>query len=333
MPLWYQHPPLLLALLLLVVGFVLLSRGADVLVDGAVALARRFSLSPALIGVTVVAFGTSLPELVVSLGANLKAVWAGESGVDGPAAIALANIIDSNIFNIGIILGVIVLIKPLAVPPNTFRTDYPFLVLSLLLVVLASLPNADGQMVIVRWQGLVMLAALIWFLIMAVRKGRITAEEATVPDSAAIGTARSWFLVMTGIVLLSLGGELCLVGAVGLARGLGMGERVIGLTVVAFGTSLPELVTGVQAARRGEAGIAIGNIIGSCLFNVLGVIALVAVIVPVPVHPGNLQWDYWWLGGLTLLLLPLMWTGRVLVRWEGGVLLVVSLLYMGLLLI
>ncbi len=333
MPAWYQHPSLLLAVLLLVAGLALLKQGADVLLDGAIALARRYSLSPALIGVTVVAFGTSLPELVVSLGANIKAVGTGATGADGLAAIALANIVGSNIFNIGIILGLIVLIRPLTVPPSTFRTDYPFLVLSLLLLVLASLPTGDGQMVIRRWQGMVLLATLIIFLIMAIRSGRIDALSEGVVDRPVLTAPRSWCVVALGVVLLSAGGELCLSGAVGLARNLGMAERVIGLTVVAFGTSLPELMTGIQAARRGEPGVAIGNIIGSCLFNVLGVIALVAIIVPVPVHPANLAWDYWWMGGLVLLLFPLMWTERALVRWEGGVLLALSLLYMGWLLV
>ncbi len=331
MPTWYTAPPWWLAIIFVVVGFYALIKGADILVIGGVQVAKRFDLSPAVIGATVVAFGTSLPELVVSLGSNIKALQLGQTGADGPAAIALGNVIGSNIFNIGAILGITALVRPLAVPRSTFRLDFPLMLLAFTMLIVFSIIGEGAA--IGRGEGLILFCGLIGFTVLAIRTGQVDVQEVVEHDRPVDNVWAGLGLVIAGAALLCVAGDVSLSGALAISRAVGMSERVIGLTVMALGTSLPELATSIQAVRRGHGEMALGNVVGSNIFNVFCIVGIAAMVIPIPVNAGNLGWDYWWMGGFALLLLPLLITQRALVRWEGALLLVALLSYIGLLLV
>ncbi|TVR43386.1 MAG: sodium:calcium antiporter [Planctomycetota bacterium] len=330
MPDWYSQPPTLLALIFLALGFFALIKGADIMVGAAVAIARRTGLSTAVIGATVVAFGTSLPELVVSITSMLQA-----ERMDHPATadIALSNVVGSNIFNIGLILGLSALWRPLPVPPSSIRLDYPLMLLASFALILMSIPWDGGPAVISRWQGMVLCAGLLAFIFLSLRQGRVDADEIAEVEMRGLGLPAAAGLVLLGILLMTLGGEVALTGAVQLATVAGLSERVIGLTVIALGTSLPELATSIQAARRGETAIAVANIIGSNLFNILCIVGVASLVIPMPVSSGTLSWDYWWMMGFILVLLPLMLRGRIIRRGEGILLLSGLVVYIATLLI
>ncbi|ARA94824.1 sodium:calcium antiporter [Rhodothermaceae bacterium RA] len=306
---------MLLPTLFLLGGFALLYVGAEALVRGGAALALRLGLSPLVVGLTVVAFGTSSPELVVSLKAAL----------DGTSGLALGNVVGSNVANIALILGTSALIRPVAIQSQLIRLDVPIVIgSSLLLVGLL----ADG--VLGRGEGALLTAGIVAYVGFSIRQARrespvVQAEfagEIARPDGSAW---RDGAMVVIGLGLLVLGGQVFVSGAVDLARLLGVSDAVIGLTIVAVGTSLPELATSVVAAFRDEGDIAVGNVIGSNIFNVLGIIGPVAVVAPVQAG-GVAAVDLWAMVGVAVLLLPLMRTGFRLVRWEGALLL---LLYAG----
>jgi len=305
-----NSPPMLIPFLSMFAGLLLLTGGAEGLVRGAASLARRLGLSPLVIGLTVVAFGTSMPELVVSIGAALQ----------GNAAVALGNVVGSNIANIGLILGASALIAVLRVQAQVIRFDMPILgAVSLLLVALL----ADGQLG--RVDGILLTAGLFTYIVYSIRWARAEPEPAVqeefgeaLPSKHALGV--DLVLLGVGLALLVGGARLLVDGAVALAMQLHVSEVVIGLTVVAVGTSLPELATSTVAAWRGEGDIAVGNAVGSCIFNVLGILGLTVLV-----HPLNAAGlsvvDGAVMVGFTLFLLPLMRSGFVLSRLEGGVLL------------
>lgn len=252
-------------ILLLAAGFILLVKGADWFVDGASAIAERLKIPPLIIGLTVVAMGTSAPEAAISISAALK----------GSADITIGNILGSNILNILIILGLSAAIAPLKVERSTVRRDLPFLLgVSLLLLV----QGWDGTVALV--DGLVLVVLFTAYLICLLVKAR----GQTGQDSAQAGRRSPWQIPLTAVGLAAdvLGSDLAVDAACAIARLMGMSERFIGLTIVALGTSLPELFTSVTAARKGNADIAIGNVVGSNLFNILLVVGLSALIVPVP---------------------------------------------------
>lgn len=327
MPVWFEHPHLALALVFVAAGFWVLSKGADALVAGAVKLAQRLSLSPAMIGATVVAFGTSLPEVVVSLTANLKALRLGPGPEsDGLAAIAIGNVVGSNIFNIGFILGLAVVIRPLTVPQVTLRQDYPWMMASLVALIVLSLP-VGGPALISRWEGALLLAGVVAFTIQSARAGKVDVAEVEKLEHAPGGLGKAIGLVALGLAMLVVGGKLCLNGAVALAESIGISQRVISVTIIAAGTSLPELATSIQAARRGHHDIAVGNVIGSNLFNVFCILGLCSLVNPLPVNHGSLAWDYWWMLGVNLLLLPMMYRHGRMGRWSGAILVAVQVVY------
>lgn len=333
MPAWYSQPHPVLALVFVVIGFATLIKGADLLVMGAVALARRWDLSAAVIGATIVAFGTSLPELVVTLGSGIKAIQAGQGGdPDGPAAIAIGNIVGSNIFNIGAILGIAALVRALPVPPSTLRLDYPLMMLALLMLVAFSQPWGGGAAVIGRGEGAILVLGLIAFTVIAVRTGKIDPDE--IPVAPDHGIAASIGLIGLGVVLLALGGEISLTGGIAIARSFDLSDRVIGVTVMAIGTSLPELATSIQAVRRGHTDIAVSNVVGSNIFNVFCIGGVTAMILPLPIATGSLDWDYWWMLGFGVVLLPLLINGEVrrVTRLEGALLLTGLVVYVTLVL-
>lgn len=316
-----------LATVLLIAGITLLAWGADVLVRGAVTLAKAARVSTAVIGLTIVAMGTSLPELTVSVAAALR----------GTPDIALGNVIGSNIFNIGIVLGVTALVQPIRVHGGAVRLEWPFMfVASFQLLLLAR----DGH--IDRLEGEFFLVALALFTAYAVHVGRqaVNLEEASnladevrrkTPPAPLGSLGGAAVLVTVGIVLLIVGGEIMLRGAVALAHAAGMTDRVIGLTVVAMGTSAPELATSVMAARRGQSELALANVIGSNIFNVLGILGVTAVLTPMAVAAELIRSDLWWMLGLSLALLPMMRTRAVVSRLEGLVLVVAYGTYLTLL--
>lgn len=334
MPTWYSEPHIALAVVFVVVGFYVLIRGADFLVEGGVSIAKRHGMQPAVIGATIVAFGTSLPELVVTLGSCLKAWQLGQMGdPDGPAAIAVGNIVGSNIFNIGAILGITAMIRVIPVPRSTFRLDYPLMFVAMTLMILFSLPIGDEPPTIGRIEGLILVLGLIGFTGMAMRMGKIDTSEVEELSEHAHSSAAAFGFIGIGIMMLALGGEVALTGAIKIANSLGMSERVIGLTIMAIGTSLPELATTVAAARRGHTEIAIGNVVGSNIFNVLCIAGISSVIVPLPIAAATLEWDYFWMMGFTLILLPMLITGKRVGKGEGLLLLVALITYVSLLVI
>lgn len=322
----------MLIALALLVGLVLLVFGGDVLVRGATGLARAARVSDAVIGLTVVAAGTSMPEMVVSL----------TSALEGAPDVAVGNVVGSNIYNIAFILGLSAMIRPLSVQWNTIRLEWPVMFLAAVALTLLTrdgmLDRAEGA-----FFALAMVAFTAWMVWMArrdtERKERAQLEEAAAEAASAPpalqggrSTLASIGLTLLGLLLLVAGARAFVWGAVELARVVGLSERVIGLTIVAIGTSLPELFTSLVAAWRGNSDIAIGNIVGSNIFNVLGILGLCAIIVPLPVHPGIIASDNLWMVGISLALLPVMLPKRTLGRVGAVVLLGLCVVYTALLL-
>lgn len=264
--------------LFIALGFFLLIRGASWLVEGASALARRLGASDLLIGLTVISMGTSAPELLV----NLAAAWNKSSDL------ALANIVGSSIANVLLILGASALVAPLAVAPSTVFKEIPFCLLATVVVgILANDALIDGQAssVITRSDGLVLLGFFAVFLYyLASLRGASEHNTANAHSSTPSVTVMSPALsVVVGLAALIAGGESTVRGATNLARELGVGERVIGLTIISVGTSLPELITSIVAAKKGKVDISIGNVIGSNIFNLFWILGISATVMPLPV--------------------------------------------------
>ncbi|MBO5209730.1 MAG: calcium/sodium antiporter [Lachnospiraceae bacterium] len=269
---------ILVQVLLLVLGFVMLVKGADWFVEGASKLAEKFGIPQLVIGLTIVAMGTSLPETAVSVSAAIK----------GSAEITIGNVVGSNILNILLILGISAVISPLMVQKSTIKYEIPMVVA--VSVVLAVLGLSDG--IVGRLDGLILLLGLVLYLLYLLqmaKKGQAVIEE---EEKSGVDESLWKLLVMIvgGGVLIVWGSNITVDAATELARIFGMSERLIGLTIVAFGTSLPELVTSVTAAIKGKADIAVGNIVGSNIYNILFVVGVSAVITPV-VYQGDFLVD------------------------------------------
>jgi len=310
-----------LTYLLFIIGFVLLIKGADFLVDGASAIARQFEISDLVIGLTVVAFGTSTPELFVNIIASAK----------GNTDIAIGNVLGSNIANVFFILGVSSLIYPLSVTKGTVWKEIP---LSLLAAIVLGFMANDHLIdnsnfsSLTRIDGLIFLCFFTIFLYYSYSIAReIEGMEQLVPVEQQTLT-KSLFWVCAGLIGLTLGGKLIVDGAIVMAKKLGMSESLIGLTVVAVGTSLPELATSAVAAYRRNVEIAVGNIVGSNIFNVFFVLGMSSIIKPLPFQTRN-NLDIGVVILSSLLLFLFMFTGkkRSLDRWEGAVFLVLYAAY------
>ncbi len=296
--------------IILTAGFILLVKGADWFVDGASEIAAKLRIPQIIIGLTIVAMGTSAPEAAVSISAALK----------DSAEITIGNIVGSNILNILIILGLSAVIAPLTVNPGTVRRDLPFLAaVSLLLPI-------QGQDGVIRLSdGLLLLALFAAYLIYLL----LQAKRQPAQDSAKGKKLPLWktlLLAAGGLAAIVAGSSLTVDSACAIARLLGMSERFIGLTIIALGTSLPELFTSVTAARKGNADIAIGNIVGSNIFNILFVIGLSALITPVP-FAAAFRFDSIVAVAAALLLLVCCISAQKLQRWQGLVMLCGYLLY------
>jgi cation:H+ antiporter len=304
-----------MTLVYLVLGLVFLVAGGELLVRGAVQLAQKFRISPLLIGLTLVGFGTSTPELVTSL----QAAFAGSPGI------AVGNVVGSNIANILLILGVSALIFPVAVAKDTFRRDGLVLAIATLLCLGAIL---IGRLEV--WLGLVFVAALAGYILFAFRQERqanaaqaaSTGEApADAPKVSAILIALDALFVVGGLVLTIFGARFLVTGAIDLARMANISETIIGLTIVAVGTSLPELVTSVMAALRKHSDIAFGNIVGSNIYNILGILGVTAIVKPIDVPPQIAGFDVWIMIGATVLLFLAAMSRWRIARAEGGVML------------
>lgn len=307
----------------LIAGLALLVFGGEALVRGASALALLARVPAAVVGLTIVAAGTSAPELVVSLQAALQ----------GNPGIAVGNVVGSNIFNAAAILGLAALLRPLCIRGNTVRLEWPVMMLA---AVQFHLLARDGTLDRLEGSFLVLAMAAFTAYTVWVGRGSVAAVEQRefeeqlgplqpVPGRRSTGAAwaRQAATVLVGIALLGGGSTLLVGGAVGLAEALGVPEVIVGLTVVAAGTSLPELVTSVVAALRGQDDIAVANVVGSNVFNVLGIAGCTALVHPVPVPAVIIEEQDWWMIGVSLLLFPLMRSGMRIGRLEGALLLAV----------
>ena len=291
---------ILLQFLLLALGFVMLGKGADWFVEGAAALATRFGIPQLVVGLTIVAMGTSAPEAAVSIAAAMK----------GSADITIGNIVGSNILNILIILGMAAAITPLAVARSTVRVEMPFMIA---ITVLLFVQGRDGSISLT--DGLVLAAAFLvylFYLYKMAMKNNVDDEL----QEAGLPVGRCLVGAVGGLALIILGSNVTVGAATEIAKYAGLSERFIGLTIVALGTSLPELFTSVAAARRGNADIAIGNIVGSNIFNILFVVGLSAMIIDIPFAAAFNFDTCVAIGAAVLLWLCVLRTQR-LARWGG----------------
>lgn len=310
---------MIMAVIFIVVGLLLLIWGADKMVDGAVSIAAQFGVSQLVIGMTIVAIGTSAPEIFVALMAATK----------GLAAMAIGNSIGSNIANVGLVLGLTAVVAPLNVSERVFQKELPVLFLVMLLVAVLFV---DGYLR--QFDGFVLLLALVGFLAwLLFHGGKAPVENSPFQPQFSLTVAIAWTVV--GSIGLLLGAHLLVSGAVGIAQMLGLSDLVIGLTIVAIGTSLPEVAASMMAAMKGKADLAVGNVIGSNVFNLLAVLLMPALFAPGPLEQAVLRRDYPVMVGLTALVyFMLVSTGRVkrmIGRFQGGVLLAMYVGYLGLL--
>lgn len=326
---------MILPLFLLIVGFALLVKGADWLVDGASDIARRFGISDLFIGLTIVAFGTSMPELVVNIIAS----------VQGNTAIAIGNIVGSNISNTLLILGVTAILAPIAVQSSTVRKEIPFSLLAacaLFFVANDALIDGYDMSEISRGDGLIFMS---FFLIFLYYTFGIAKKSEPIAEAQEHRLRSGWIALLclvAGGAMLVLGGKLAVDAAVSIARALGISDSLIGLTIVAIGTSLPELASSAAAAYKGKPDIAVGNVVGSNIFNVFWILGLSAVIKPLP-FDRMMNVDLGFVILSTVLLLLTVHTGhlhrRVLFwwrqrdaflirKWEGALLLLTYVSYM-----
>lgn len=294
---------MILSIVFLVLGLGILIVGGEFLLKGSVGIAKKFNLSSLVIGMTVVAFGTSAPELIVSI----------TSALQGHPEIAVGNVIGSNIANLALVLGLTCLIFPIVVTKNTKVIDWPKMMYATLLFLTFAYDD-----VIEMWEGIVLvvsLIAFIWFIMKKSRKNTHVPEEI---DDPMPFTNSIMFLVV-GLAGLYFGSDWLLIGAVDLARDLGMTEHAIGITIVAFGTSVPELVTSCVAAFKKETDISIGNLIGSNIFNISAVLGITAIVSPIAVRHDIFNFDVYWLVGIPIILFLMMWKNKI-GRVSGGVL-------------
>lgn len=317
-----------LQLILFVAGLLLLYFGAEYLVGGSSAIGLKLGITPLMIGLTIVAFGTSAPELLVSVMAV----------VSGTSDISVGNIIGSNIANIALILGASAMVRPMDVSKRAVRREFPFMVAASLLMALFIYTDSA----LAWWEGAIFLAGMVFYLYYCFLSATSRADVAKA-DVEAFGEAieepeqpeelddidedaNTWVHVLKmvgGIIGLAAGAHMMVSSATVIAKSLGVSELVIGITVVAFGTSLPELATSLVAAFRGESDISVGNVIGSNIFNIFLVLGVVALIAPIfvggslPVGPDVLKWDIWIMLGVALGIWPILRSGHRISRLEG----------------
>ena len=303
----------MMTFLMFVGGLVLLVGGAEALVRGAGKLAVSFGISPLVVGLTVVAFGTSSPELAVSV----------QSAMEGKVDIAIGNVVGSNIFNVWLTLGACALIAPLVINRQIIRQEVPIMIGATLLLV-GFMWNGE----ISRAEAAIMFALLIGYMVFLVIQSRNESKNSAAEDTELDLTStwdRHWsaqvVLIAVGLFLLVQGSNWLVEAAIIFATSMGVSELVIGLTIIAAGTSMPEVATSILATIRGQRDIAVGNVIGSNTFNILGVLGLTGIVAPasLAVAPSILTFDMWVMLAVAVACLPVFFSGRQIARWEGGV--------------
>lgn len=302
--------------LLLIIGFVLLVKGADFFVEGSGSLAKKFRVPVFIIGMTIVAMGTSAPECAVSITAS----------VSGSNGMAISNVIGSNIFNLLVVCGICAIFSPLPIDRETLKKEFPF---SILVAVVIGILGAIG-MLVGHLDGIILVAIFALFLWWMVRSARKSMKEGTPEDGGEIrdmSLARCLIYIAGGLVAIVLGGQLVVDSAEKIALQFGLSETLVGLTVCSIGTSLPELVTSVVAARKKQVGMALGNVIGSNIFNILLVGGLASAISPIAITTHNLI-DIVILIVISLYMMILVWKKQMLTRAGGVSMLVIYVAYM-----
>lgn len=306
--------------LLLLAGLTVLIIGGEVLVRGAVGLSAAMKISPLVIGMTVVSFGTSAPELLVSL----------QSALDGNPGIAIGNVVGSNIANLALVLGLTILIFPILAEKQTKRVDFPMMMIASLLFAVFALNN-----MIERWEGLLFVVIIVGFTIYLIRSSRKNEKskleeaigEEVNADEAKEPLWKSLIFLLVGLVALYFGSDWFVNGASDIASKFGLSDSVIGVTVVAFGTSAPELVASIMAAVKKQSDISVGNLIGSNIFNIFAVLGITASVKPVGVEESVVTFDMIWMLGIALLMVPMLFLGDKLGRWKGVVLIASYVIY------
>lgn len=300
--------------ILLVVGFILLIKGADFFVEGSSSVAKMLRVPSLIIGMTIVAMGTSLPECSVSVSASIA----------GKNELAISNAIGSNIFNLMVVCGFCALFCPLAVQVSTLKKEFPFsIIIALLLLFFGSTGMLVGHL-----EGVVLLilfAVFIFWMLQSAKKAR---NEGTEEEYEVLPIWKCILFIIGGAVAIILGGNLVVDSASQIARNFGMSDNLIGLTIVACGTSLPELVTSVVAAKKNEVDMALGNVIGSNIFNILFVLGIATAISPIAFIQENMV-DILVLTAMSLLVWAFAWSKKKIVRWEGVVMLLGYFGYLG----
>lgn len=291
---------------LLIIGFVLLIKGADIFVDGSSGIAAKFGIPQLVIGLTIVAMGTSSPEAAVSISAALK----------GSAEITIGNIVGSNILNILIILGISSVIVPLAVAKSTMRYEIPIMIVITVLLLVTGLNGSIGIV-----EGIILLAAFAVYLTYLFIMAKNDMKQEDSPKD--ISTVKAALFIILGLAMIVLGSNFTVDAASAIALSLGLSERFIGLTIVALGTSLPELCTSVSAARKGNADIAIGNIVGSNIFNILFIVGLSALITEVP-FASNFIFDTIIAAAAAVMLLICCLWGKGKLKRSAGILMLIG---------
>lgn len=311
---------------ILIVGFVALIKGADYFVEGSAAIARFFKVPGVIIGLTIVAMGTSAPELAVSVSA----------GLSGSNAIAVSNVVGSNIFNLLVVLGICAVMKPLPVDSGIKKRDCPIMLVVTLLVGILSgnfvlagkcsdIHNVDAAAgELYRWNGLILIAIFILYLLYTVRVAMKNRTEEDESEPVSLG--KSILFIVFGLIAIIIGGQLVVNSARVLALAWGMSETLVGLTIVAIGTSLPELVTSVVASSKGENGMAIGNVVGSNLFNLLLILGVSSSLHPIRITMASFV-DLGILLGVSLIAYAFVCSGKKINRLEGAVMVAIYIGY------
>lgn len=304
---------ILWSVVLLVIGFVLLIKGADFFVEGSSSVAKMLKVPSIIIGLTIVAMGTSLPECAVSITASMT----------GNNALAVSNAVGSNIFNLMVVCGFCALFNPLAVEKSTLKKEFPFsMICAVLLLVCGFMGMELG-----RADGLILLALFVCFLVWMVRSALKARAEASDEEYEVLPVWKCIIFIVGGIIAIKFGGDFVVEGASAIATKMGLSQNLIGLTIVACGTSLPELVTSVVAARKNELDMALGNVIGSNIFNILFVLGIAATISPIAFIMENVI-DIVILTVMSFIVWAFAWTKQKLDKKEGIIMLVIYAVYL-----
>ncbi len=304
----------------LISGLIILLIGGEFIVKGAVLVANKFHISPMVIGLTIVSFGTSAPELLVSI----------KAATEGNPDIAVGNVVGSNIANLALVLGITVLFIPIVIDRSKIMINWVFMMLATIVFYLFSI---NGW--VEEWEGVILFLALIVFIFFLIRFSDNKSpkdSEHTLTNNTNQKPIVIILYLLLGIFGLYFGAEFLVEGAVSIAHKLGMSEAVIGVTIVALGTSAPELTASIVAAYRKESGISIGNLIGSNIFNIMAVIGITGMVNPVSISSKIMSFDMYWLLGISLMILPLIIIGSRIGRLKGLLLLIIYISYIALVL-